>query len=83
MKKKKNGYFGVVNNRKKVLYRRQQAKKVFDVCTIAYVTTPFYILKNKNLFSGKVDVLEIPRERSIDIDNAYDFGIAQYLFKKK
>ena len=83
VEKKKNQFYGVVNSGKNTLHRRQQAKKVFDLCTLAYVTTPNYILKNKNIFSGKVDILEIPKERSIDIDDIYDFDIAKYLFKKK
>ena len=38
--------------------------------------------KKKSIWDGFVRGIEIPIERSIDIDNKYDF-IAKFLFSKK
>lgn len=55
---------------------------MYDITTIGYISTPNYILNNKNIFSGNVKSILIPRERSLDIDDAYDFKIAKLLLKK-
>ena len=54
-------------------------KKYFR--TTSYVCRPEYILKNTNIFDGKVKINLIPEFRSTDIDNLFDFKIAEYLFK--
>lgn len=81
--KKNDNFYKIISPTSKKIHNRQDAKKVYDVCTIAYVSTPSYILKKKDMFQGKVDMIEIPKNRSIDIDDKYDFDIAKYLFKNK
>ena len=49
--------------------------------TSIYATTPKYILNSKNIFDGKVKGLMIPFERSIDIDNKFDFELAKIIFR--
>ena len=66
---------------KKKIFCRQDSPKVFDMCTVAYVAKPSYILKEKNLFTGKIMGIEIPKERSIDIDDMLDFKFAEYIYK--
>ena len=83
IKKKNDNFYKIISPTKKKIHNRQDAKKVYDVCTVAYVSTPSYILKNKDMFQGKVDMIEIPKNRSIDIDDEHDFDIASYLFKNK
>ena len=39
-------------------------------------------LREENIFSGKVGGIEIPKERSIDIDDEIDFFIAESLSKR-
>ena len=44
---------------------------------------PNYILQNKSIFSGKVNAVVIPKERSLDIDTIYDLKLARLLYLKK
>lgn len=81
IKLKSNGFAKIVIN--KNIKNRQQAPEVLDVTTLAYVTTPNYILKNKSMFDGNVDVLKVPKERSLDIDDKFDLKIAKFLITKK
>jgi CMP-N-acetylneuraminic acid synthetase len=63
--------------------RRQDSKVCFDMTTVAYVSRPEFILKASNMWHGSVVGVEIPRERSIDIDNALDFAIARFLMEER
>ena len=58
-------------------------QKCFDLSTVAYVANPDFVIKEKSIWDGFVRGIEIPIERSIDIDNKYDFEIAKFLFSKK
>ena len=89
----KNPYFNIVRMRKnkirlvceqknKVL-RRQDAPRCYDLTTVCYVFKPNYILKNNNLMKGKTGVINVPKIRSIDIDDKTDYKIAQLLSKIK
>lgn len=63
--------------------RRQDAPPCFDLTPVAYVTRPEYILNNSSMWEGNVRGIEIPNERSIDIDTRIDFLIAKLLFENK
>jgi CMP-N,N'-diacetyllegionaminic acid synthase len=85
---KKNPYFNMVqikNNKiniickKKKYFTRQAAPKCFDLTTVCYVFKTDYILKNSNLFSGKVGYVIIPNERAVDIDSIYDYKFVNFL----
>ncbi len=78
--KKKNAR--IVNNKKK-FFRRQDAPKVYSMSTICFVLRPKFILKNQNIFDGKVTTFLFDKKYSVDIDDKYDFEIAKYLFNKK
>ena len=82
IKLNKNGYASIYQKTKKKYFRRQDLDKVYNLTTIAYVCRPNYILKNQNIFDGKVKINLIPEVRSTDIDNLFDFKIAEYLFRK-
>ena len=79
---KKNKKLRILNYKKK-FYRRQDAPKFYDLTTVCYIFKPSYVMKNNNLFSGKVGYLEIPKERSIDIDNFLDYKFAKFLSNEK
>ena len=90
----RNPYFNMVKvnddglveeliKQKKKIYRTQDAPKIFDITTVAYVANPHYVLNEKSMFNGKMYYNEIPKERSIDIDTPFDFEIAKYLMRKK
>ena len=80
VKKLKNGYYDVILSGKRI-FNRQEAPKVFDLNTVAFVTKPNFILNCKSIFDGNVDINLVDKKRSIDIDNYYDLKIAKMLLK--
>ncbi|AOW76483.1 acylneuraminate cytidylyltransferase [Colwellia sp. PAMC 20917] len=60
--------------------RRQDAPDVFDITTVVYVATPAFIKNNDSLFSGKVTSVVVPKYRAVDIDDIYDFKLAEAIF---
>lgn len=77
-----DGYIELVNKPEGEVTRRQDAPRVFDITTTVYVAKPDFILNNYGLFSGKVACIEVPKERSIDIDDIYDFKLAEVILKE-
>ena len=82
----RNPYFNMVqksrNNYIKFNKKNfQRLGEFFDLTTVGYIAKPSYILKTRDLFYGKVKSVEIPRDRAIDIDDAYDFKLAKLLYK--
>ena len=77
--------FSLVNSGGSVnpVVRRQDAPKVFDMTTIAYVASSRYILDNETLFDGSVAAVEVPQERAVDIDTLHDFEIAEFLLSQR
>ena len=59
--------------------RRQDVPPVYDITTVAYVARPDFILTHERLFEGRVRPVVVPKERAVDIDDAYDFKLAQAL----
>lgn len=65
------------------VHRRQDAPAVYDMTTVAYVTRPEFILNNERIFSGRVKSVVVPRERAVDIDDIYDFKMAEIFLADK
>lgn len=63
--------------------RRQDAPSCFDITTVAYVSTPNFILKNERIWEGSVCTIKIPPERAIDIDTQIDLEFARFLSQKE
>lgn len=63
--------------------RRQDAPKVYDITTVVYVSTPEFIVESRGIFSGKVTCVHVPKERSIDIDDIYDFKLAEVILSER
>ncbi len=63
--------------------RRQDAPAVYDITTVVYAANPEFIMSHNSLFSGKVVGVEIPKERAVDIDDIYDFLLAEVIISKK
>jgi CMP-N-acetylneuraminic acid synthetase len=59
--------------------RRQDAPVVYDMTTVAYVTSPGYVNQSNGIFDGRVGSVHVPVERALDIDTALDFRIAECL----
>ena len=88
-----NPYFNMVkkNNDKlikicmpfdKKIVRRQDAPKIFNITTVCYVVSAKFVLSKKSVFkTGKIGAVEIPYERSLDLDTEFDLKIANLLNK--
>jgi CMP-N-acetylneuraminic acid synthetase len=61
--------------------RRQDVPPVYDITTVAYVTRPDFVMSSNRLFDGRVRAVVIPKERAVDIDDEFDFKVAQALFQ--
>ena len=59
----------------------KDAPCIYDITTVVYVTTPTYILEHNGLFSGSVTSIQVPKERAIDIDDIYDFMLAETILQ--
>jgi N,N'-diacetyl-8-epilegionaminate cytidylyltransferase len=59
--------------------RRQDAPVVYDMTTVAYAARVPFVLGADGLFAGRLRVVEVPRERSLDIDTPLDFAMAESL----
>ncbi|ARG39504.1 acylneuraminate cytidylyltransferase family protein [Acinetobacter baumannii] len=75
------GFVELVNQPEGEVSRRQDAPKVFDITTVVYATTPEFVLNSYGLFSGKVASIEVPKARAVDIDDIYDFSLAEAIIK--
>lgn len=71
------GFLELVSKPEKEVSRRQDAPKVFDITTVVYAVNPDFILNSYGLFSGAVTSIEVPKERAVDIDDIYDFKLAE------
>lgn len=78
-----DGLVELVNTPSGEVFRRQDAPQVFDITTVVYSTTPDFILGNYGLFSGKVTSIEVPKERAVDIDDIYDFKLAEAIIGER
>jgi CMP-N-acetylneuraminic acid synthetase len=70
-------YVELVNPPCEVVERRQDAPPVFDITTVVYATYPEFVLENDGIFSGRVTSVIVPKERAVDIDDIYDFMLAE------
>lgn len=62
--------------------RRQDAPEVFDMTTVAYVSRPEYIMGHGSIFEGRMRSVVIPKERAIDVDDPWDFMMAEAIYEK-
>jgi N-acylneuraminate cytidylyltransferase len=72
------GYASVVCDASPIT-RRQDAPPVFDIATACYVADPGYVVNCRTLLEGRVKVSQIPRSRALDIDDEWDFKLAELL----
>lgn len=83
VKETADGFVELVNKPSGEVARRQDAPTVFDITTVVYVTTPEFVLEQYGLFSGKVTSIEVPKERAVDIDDIYDFKLAEAIIGER
>lgn len=82
VERKNSGDISLVMDTEKKFNRRQDSPEVFDMTTVAYVVNPEFIKEKNGIFEGKIGMVEIPVERSIDIDTELDLKIANFLFNE-
>jgi len=70
------------NSENKKIFRRQDAPAVYDMTTVAYVVKASFVRDNNGIFDGNIGYVMIPKNRAVDIDDKYDFIIAEALFDK-
>ncbi|NOU51771.1 acylneuraminate cytidylyltransferase family protein [Pseudoalteromonas sp. JBTF-M23] len=75
------GFVELVNKPPRNIARRQDAPEVFDITTVVYVAKPDFIKENTGIFDGKVTSVTVPRERAVDIDDIYDFLLAESILR--
>jgi N-acylneuraminate cytidylyltransferase len=71
------GIVELVNKPEGEVTRRQDAPEVFDITTVVYTAKPQFVLEHYGIFSGKVTSIEVPKYRAVDIDDIYDFKLAE------
>lgn len=76
-----DGTLELVNPPDSAIYHRQDVPEVFDMATVCYVANPEFIMTHNSIFEGRVKAVNVPVERSIDIDTLLDFYIAESLLK--
>ncbi len=81
VKENNDGTVGLVIPSKSPFSQRQDVPEVFDMTTVAYVLRPDFVIKNQSIFEGKVRAVNIPLERSIDIDTLIDFRMAEFFMQ--
>ena len=78
VKRNSDGSVGLVIPSVAAVTRRQSAPTVYDMTTVAYVISPEFVLNHESIFEGRVGMVEVPRERAIDIDTIIDFKMAEF-----
>ena len=73
----------ILLNQEKNIHRRQDSKIIYNITTVAYVGNPNYLLNATHLLEGKIKGIEVPYERALDIDNDFDFLIAEKILADK
>jgi CMP-N,N'-diacetyllegionaminic acid synthase len=65
---------------KKIIYRRQDAPKVYNLDGIVLFNSKIF-MKEKKLLTNKSKVIEITKEHGHMIDSEFDFSVAELLMK--
>jgi len=79
VKKNQDGYVELGIQSSSKIARRQDVPEMYDVTTVAYVANPSFVLSSNGIFDGRIRQVIVPEERAIDIDNAFDFRLAESL----
>lgn len=83
VKESEDGLVSLVIEPASGIIRRQDAPTVFDMTTVAYVARPQFVMEQMGAFSGRVRAVKVPLERAIDIDNLFDFELAEFLINRR
>jgi CMP-N,N'-diacetyllegionaminic acid synthase len=65
-----------------IVKSRQEAPKVYELNASIYIWNRDVLLKKNTLITKKTGIYIMPVQRSLDIDNKFDFDIVSYLMRK-
>lgn len=65
------------------IHRRQDAPRVYDVGTVAFVAKSRYVLNHDSLHDGVTRAIEVPVERALDVDSEIDLILANLLVAER
>jgi CMP-N,N'-diacetyllegionaminic acid synthase len=82
MLEKKGKKFFLAKKSSKIYKSRQEAPKIYEMNASIYIWKKKYLFSSNNLIAKKTSFYEMPYDRSIDIDNKYDFKIVKLFIKK-
>ena len=77
-----SGFYEIVMKPSEGIQRRQDSPVTYDVTTVVYASTPDYILSGTGVFGGKTTAIEIPKSRSVDIDDNFDLEMARLIYER-
>jgi CMP-N,N'-diacetyllegionaminic acid synthase len=89
---RKNPYFNMVEKKKNGIkivknkidfIRRQDAPKIYDLNASIYIWNRRALINNSKIVNNKTGFFVMPKSRSIDIDDEFDFQLIKKLIKKK
>ena len=63
--------------------RRQASPRAWDIVAGFYIFTTSYIHRAETLLEGAIKPFEVPREKSFDIDDAFDVEIVSWILEKR
>ena len=72
-------YAFLASKEKKRYYNRQQTKKIYDMTTLFYIINTKFLKKTNHIFDGNVKYIQVPKNRSLDIDDYFDLKIAKLI----
>ena len=54
-----------------------------SIVGVVYVLDPAYLRRTETIYEGRVIPYVVPAERSVDIDNPFDFRLVELLMRER
>lgn len=67
----------------KAVARRQDAPVVYDIVPAAYAARPEFVRRGVSVLQAKTKAVPIPAEHAIDIDDLFDFQLAEMMLQRR
>jgi CMP-N,N'-diacetyllegionaminic acid synthase len=64
------------------IVRRQDAPRVLSVSAAVFAFRRAFLDRGDYIYDGRVGVVEVPRERAVDIDSEMDFAFTEFLMRR-
>jgi CMP-N-acetylneuraminic acid synthetase len=79
----KEGYARLVKQTPKPVATRQEAPRVYSLNSAVYAIGRDFLLRSEHWSEGRVRIVEMPPERSVDIDRPIDLAFAEFLMQHR